>query len=293
MLATALAATSRGEGGADRGARVAMAAARVPRRDRRPPAVRPGRLAVPVRGVSVVLGVVANASALARQMPARWPRLDAPRWAAAAALALVLVFPLRPARGPRIAGRRRERRGSLPPRVRVESLLSALSAGRRAAGVGRGRGRLLHRRPHRGRRRAGDEGTAARAVDRLGRRAARRPRGATARRTRLDHRRPARRAVDRLAVRGGVDDRPGCDAERHVLADGGRRRSGGGPGARSAGVRVGRTVVEDFRWPSRARAAAASARSAIGTHGRRSHFGAPDTMRWRYAAGSRTDGHPA
>ena len=42
----------------------------------------------------VVLGVVAIASALAHQLPASRPRLDARRWTAAAALAAVMVFPL-------------------------------------------------------------------------------------------------------------------------------------------------------------------------------------------------------
>lgn len=42
----------------------------------------------------VVLGVVAIASALTHQQPARWPPFDAIRWSAAAALAAILLFPL-------------------------------------------------------------------------------------------------------------------------------------------------------------------------------------------------------
>ena len=41
----------------------------------------------------VVLGVIANAAALAHQLPARWPGFDALRWAAAAALAAILLHP--------------------------------------------------------------------------------------------------------------------------------------------------------------------------------------------------------
>ena len=42
----------------------------------------------------IVLGIVANASALAHQLPARWPRLAALQWGAIAALTVIAAHPL-------------------------------------------------------------------------------------------------------------------------------------------------------------------------------------------------------